>query len=1074
MDQRTRELELLAESSRLLTATLDVDEVVGRLAEIALSRLGVDVVRIWMREPGGDAVVLRAQKGQTRQPPGGQPALAPGEGVAGWVLNQRQPLVVPDLQADARVKLRDWSRAEGLVSALVVPIVLEGTAIGMLAAMSRRPREFSPADVALAEALSAPAALAFRNASVYAEALDRLEEIEAFQRLATETLSSPDLETALRAVVRETQELLDADAAFCSLGEPGPGDAETVVSVGARAWAVPRTRLTAAAGLTALLSRERRPVRTDDYLGDPRFGRTPEGEAWAREEGIATAIAAPVVSPRGEALALLWAFNRKPRPFTVNHERRLARLSQQAALAIGKARSLQEERQRATETAALLEIARASTSSLDLRPLLAEVARRSAQALGVERCTISLWQGERLVPMAAQFADGHLSVDLWDRLKRSDREGGFDRVAAIEEAARTKQPVAVDDATQSPLVPQAWMDHFGTRAVLVAPLVVKDQVIGVMVLGDSRGPRAWTTDQVGLATTIAAHVALAVDRAQNYAEAEHRANEVQTLAEVGETLTSTLELPELLDAVADSAIRLVGGHRAAVFELDPGDGRLHARAVRGPGLSVGITLEVGQGTSGIAVASRQVAWCRDNLTAPPEGYDRPVASAGTTLAEVARRLGYRAVLSVPMLSRETALGAVSIYWDEPHEPDPREIRLLSALARQAAIAMENARLVRDLRRTLEDLQAAQDTLVRGATLRAVGELAAGAAHHLNNLLAVVLGRTQLLLMRDPSPAMAQSLRTIERAAVDAAETVRRIQAFSTTDRGAEAAELDLNDVVQEAMQLTRSRWEHEAQLKGTRIDVGFEPATLPRMVGRSAELREAVANILLNAVDAMPGGGRIRIVTRADSGRVVVTVSDTGVGMTEEVRRRAFEPFFTTKGVKSTGLGLPVAYGAIRRHGGEIAVESTPGQGTTVTFWLPAPALPAGTARAGVAPAAPVQGAVLVIDDEASVRELVTDVLSLQGHSVSAAADGAAGVALFRQGRFDLVITDLGMPGMNGWEVARAIRALAPTTPILLLTGWRDVVQPPEGARVDGVLTKPFDVDALSASISQLLRSSRS
>jgi CheY-like chemotaxis protein len=194
--------------------------------------------------------------------------------------------------------------------------------------------------------------------------------------------------------------------------------------------------------------------------------------------------------------------------------------------------------------------------------------------------------------------------------------------------------------------------------------------------------------------------------------------------------------------------------------------------------------------------------------------------------------------------------------------------------------------------------------------------------------------------------------------------------------------------------------------------------------------------------------------------------------MTEEIKRRAFEPFFTTKGVKSTGLGLPVAYGAVRRMGGEIKLDSTPGQGTTVTFWIPAPAATAAPVAAEPArPARGSHGSILVIDDEASVRELVSDVLSLQGHTVSAAVDGADGVARFRSGQFDLVLTDLGMPGMNGWEVTRAIRLLSPTTPILLLTGWRDVVEPPEGARVDGILTKPFNVDSLSATVGQVLKS---
>jgi len=454
---------------------------------------------------------------------------------------------------------------------------------------------------------------------------------------------------------------------------------------------------------------------------------------------------------------------------------------------------------------------------------------------------------------------------------------------------------------------------------------------------------------------------------------------------------------------------------------------------------------------------------------PPPGYDSLQAQAGLTLAEMATRFGYRAVLAVPVVSREAVLGAVCIYWDEVHRPDEREIRLLSALARQAAIAMDNARLVSDLRHTLDDLKAAQDTLVRGATLRAVGELAAGASHHLNNLMAVVLGRTQLLLMKKPPEELVTSLKTIERAAVDAAETVRRIQAFGRTETSAAVGAFDLGDTVREGIQLTRPRWEHEAQVRGARIEVIYEPVTFLRAPGRAAEVREVVTSLILNAVDAMPSGGRIVIRAQAVKGRAVVSVSDSGSGMSAEVKRRAFEPFFTTKGVKSTGLGLAVAYGTIRRHGGEVSVESTEGIGTTVTFWLPS------AESAMTAPAAPPEprperkGKILVIDDEVSVLDIVAEVLSARGHSVTVAPGGREGLLSFSSGGYDLVLTDLGMPDMNGWEVLRAVKESRPATPVLVLTGWGDTTEAPAGPRPDGVLTKPFDLRSLATAVSEAL-----
>src|SRR5262249_37752223 len=293
-----------------------------------------------------------------------------------------------------------------------------------------------------------------------------------------------------------------------------------------------------------------------------------------------------------------------------------------------------------------------------------------------------------------------------------------------------------------------WFHGFGLRTTLVVPLVSNDQVVGTMTLDDSRA-RSWLPSDVDLAMMVAAQIALAIDNARHYQDARQRASEIETLAAIGETLTSTVDAQKVLEAIADSAAVLIGAQRAVVFELDAEARCLRARAIRGIGIEPGLTVRIGQGAVGSAAQRLEPIWSEDVLEHPLPGYGELHEQSGMLLGSLVRTYGYRGILAVPVISRDTALGAVCVYWDEVHRADDREIRLLSALARQAAIAMDNARLVGDLRRTLEDLRAAQDSLVRGATLRAVGELAAGAAHHLNNLMAVVLGRTQLLLMRSP-------------------------------------------------------------------------------------------------------------------------------------------------------------------------------------------------------------------------------------------------------------------------------------------------------------------------------------
>ena len=247
-------------------------------------------------------------------------------------------------------------------------------------------------------------------------------------------------------------------------------------------------------------------------------------------------------------------------------------------------------------------------------------------------------------------------------------------------------------------------------------------------------------------------------------------------------------------------------------------------------------------------------------------------------------------------------------------------------------------------------------------------------------------------------------------------------------------------------------------------------AAVPLVSGDPAELREALTNLILNAVDAMPDGGTLTLATRAEADTAVVTVADTGAGMTEEVKRRLFEPFFTTKGVKGTGLGLSLTFGIVSRHGGQIEVDSVPGTGTQFTLRFPvvSPAAGAalGRARAPVAEdARPAR--CLVADDEELVREMLSDLLAQAGHAVVAAASGAEAIERFRAEAFDLVLTDLGMAEVNGWQVARACKELRPDVPVLLVTGWGVELSAQELAAhgVDAVLAKPLRVDDLLAAV---------
>lgn len=299
-------------------------------------------------------------------------------------------------------------------------------------------------------------------------------------------------------------------------------------------------------------------------------------------------------------------------------------------------------------------------------------------------------------------------------------------------------------------------------------------------------------------------------------------------------------------------------------------------------------------------------------------------------------LGSMSLVAVPLRHQDRTIGVLVL--DGTRETrgfTPEQVRLATALAGPVALAIANACRVESLRRTLDHIKTAQEARVRADTLRALGEMASGAAHHLNNRLAVVLGHVLLMRMKAQEPGLRRRFEIIEQATRSSAEVVRNLLRFSQVEPVSSAVGLDLNDLAREAIELTRPFWREQADAAPSRIDVVLAPRPVPSVAGEPAALRKVLVNLILNAVEALPQGGVIRIRTWASEDSVYCAVRDTGTGMSEDVQRRAVEPFFTTKGPKAVGLGLSVIYGILQGHGGDLEIESAARRGTTVTFRLP-------------------------------------------------------------------------------------------------------------------------------------------
>jgi len=544
--------------------------------------------------------------------------------------------------------------------------------------------------------------------------------------------------------------------------------------------------------------------------------------------------------------------------------------------------------------------------------------------------------------------------------------------------------------------------------------------------------------------------------------------EVSALHSVTKAVGQSLDLAEVQEAALIAAMEVTQTRRGVIRLLDEETGEFILTAHRGFSPSFIQQFARVSPAEGLAARSALVG---ETSVARIEDYpeENPI---GAALAEE----GVRAFATAPLRAHDRVVGYLAVC-DPPSLTFSRaQLILLQAMGQQIGLASDNARVHNRLALAFKELKATQEQLVRSERLTALGEMASGIAHDFNNRLAVILARTQLVRRKIDDPDLIRDLQLIEQTALESAETVRRVLEFARRRRDQPSSPVRVTTLIEEVVEGTRGRWKDEAQALGVTISLETDLEPVPPVLGHAPELREVLTNLIFNSIEAMPLGGRIVLRARSTGNQVRIEVEDTGFGMSEAIQARAFDPFFTTKS-KGAGLGLSVAYGIISRHGGQIQVASGEGRGTTVTILLPeageTPSLPALSSGApGAAPSARI----LVIDDEAPVRLALAEMLATRSHLVTEAGSGSEGLALLEAIPFDLVFTDLGMPGMTGWEVARRAKILRPEIPVVLITGWGPAVDPHDLRKkgVERVLFKPFRMEELLDTVQALVRGSGS
>ena len=1057
-------LRALEEVNRLVSSSLNTEEVLANLARALAQFFEAPYVSLWTFDPATE----RLQRTLTHDPSGialrlGDD-LALGQGATGWAARERAPVLWADVETDPRVVGNPELLARGLRWITAYPITIGDRLLGAFTVCRATAPPVTPETASVTGTLAAQAAVALDNASLYSETSRRLAETRALLDIAEILGSTLDSKRLLRRVAikiaqvcrvdRCSIELWEGDRVTPLMSQFADGHAEPRMW---RAFKDARARPLRDIPVNKRAIETRRPVVIDDVTESDLV--PPD---WIETFMIKSNLVVPMIRQDQVTGVLTLDYCERPTRFQPWQVDLATAIAGQLSLALENTRLYAEVRGRLRETTALVAVGRVLQRPGLVVDTMRLVAREVATAFDADMVGAYFLdeRKEALVPVGGYRVPKDLLASF---LRRPIR---LDDFRALLGAWRDGRASYSDDVLNDDRFDDAWKRGLPPHSVLFVPTIAHGEPVGGLFIVWWRTGRVFEPAEISLAEGVAAQVGLAIENAGLFEENRRRLEELSVLHDLSRAVTGQLDRAAVIEAIRSHVARVLDTRNMVMILRDEERGDLE------------VALRIHDGAEDRQPPLRYPAGTTGLMTRVLES-GRPVRTedyvgecARLGMVPVPSSAELRHWLGVPMVAGEQPLGVLVLRGGEGPFTDADE-RLLLNIAHLAALALSSARLFEERARAYSDLSAAQDQLVRTEKLRAMGEMASGVAHDFNNLLASVLGRAQLLLRREEDPQKRAWLEVIERASLDGARTVRRLQEFTRIRRDQTLVPVDLNQVIRDALDLTQSRWREEPRSRSVMIDVQTTLDALPRVLGDAADLREAMTNLILNAVDAMPRGGTLRLATRAADGLVEVVVEDTGGGIPAAIRDRIFDPFFTTKGPQGTGLGLSMTYGIVSRHGGTIAVESDEGRGSRfrLTFAAGPATVPAPPREHVEIPGVePLR--CLVVDDEEPVGVVLGDMLESVGHKVVVVDDGAEAIARIRAETFDLVLTDLAMPNVSGWQVARAAKEVAPHVPVFLVTGFGVELSADElrAHGVDRVLVKPLEIQEILNAVAEVAR----
>jgi len=1055
----------------------------------------------------------------------------PGNAILQSLLVADAPIIIEDPANDRRLgAARRLYRDAEVQSLLLASIRYGGRPIGVFSLYHcEYHHKWTQSEIDIAQSVAEQAAVALRQSELYREVRESATRAALVNHIVASIRRSLDLKQTLAVAVEEVSRALGANrTSFRQLA----GDQIIVVAESLSDPLLSLKDVTADSNdfVGKELMRTRRTLIFDDV---PAFiNANPQTAAsvrlWQVEHVAQSLIICPIFVNEALWGMLTIAQTDCPRKWSSSEIALVEEVCAQIEVAVSHSRLFEETRQAAERAALISQIIHGINQSNHLDEIFPIVAEQLGEHLAVDRVTITrrqedsgLWMNE------CEYSGGKVSRTR--RTFKDEDTGGF---SDLLEGDVIRCDDTLNDPRLPPAA-VTLLRQVGTRSFVTIRVAFNGEshlTISAVML---TGPRKWLDEEIDVLRAAANQVRVALQRAELFElvsqgkfewEATFDAltdgvfifDETGTLRRVNQT-AAALENKSVSELIGRKCCTLLQGvegevcrvsqvletNRPHTYELMPDrlkrpvlvtigplgtsfQSQFDGEAEGSPRGAVCIVRELSELRAAEAVAREQrnflvklIEHANDSIFA--------LSPAGSFIwfnDQLIKQSGF---------SRET-LKSVTYLDCVPESEKPqiaeRFCRALAGAAQTFEVRTfrrnSESRLmlmtftpiydeggvtsVLSIARDITEERLASERAAQADKLRALGQLASGVAHNFNNILAAILGHAQLMKRECNDERLTSRLDIIEKAALDGAQTVKRIQGFGLQQSDEAYETFDVNQLLQDSTTLTRARWQHEAQARGLTYDVVLDLREVQLVRGTASELREVFVNIILNALDAMPQGGRLRIASKQKDGRVRVTFGDSGIGMTRDVRQRIFEPFFTTKGVTGMGLGLAVSYSIVERHGGQIDVRSIPGRGTTFTISLPANRAVASGANATDTMMTKT-ARVLVVDDDDRVRDVLVGMLKLAGHRADYAPNGREALLRLEHESFDLVFTDLSMPDVDGWALAEEIRRRWPQLKIVMVTGYALQSQNDQRRHrlVNDIISKPIRFDDINATLSNVL-----